>query len=312
VTDDHLSLDELAELDEGILPLERVSAAQAHLADCAQCRAGADAITAARSALADLPSVPMPADVQARLNQAIAAEAGETGESGARTVVPDVVALPRRRFGFPTMAASAAAAAVILAVGAVVVAHIQQGGGPSTTAGSTADAPLSSATGAGSAGAPNSHLPTSVTGTTYTPASLPGQIATLLGANTVGLPLAAPTASPAKPRGGASRKAVPSTKTLASGSPTYSTALSAGISKSLLPLRSSPSKLLTCAESLAPTLGTLPIAVDFGRWAGPRYHGAPSVIFVFADATPKTFLVYVVGPTCGSDAIRTFTQVTLP
>jgi hypothetical protein len=146
VTDDHLSLDELAELDEGLLPPERISAIRAHLHGCVQCTARADAITSTRSMLAGLPDERMPDDIAARLSAALAEAApaapeprqptpGDTGDGPAgddefghgrsTTIMPNVTEISTRRRGFgrPTAAASAAAAAVVLALGAIVVAH---------------------------------------------------------------------------------------------------------------------------------------------------------------------------------------------
>ena len=45
--DTHLTLDELAELDEGLLAPERELEVRSHLDGCAECRARADAIAAA-------------------------------------------------------------------------------------------------------------------------------------------------------------------------------------------------------------------------------------------------------------------------
>lgn len=158
MTDDHLSLDELAELDEGLLPPERTSAIRAHLHGCGACRDRAEAISATRSMLSDLPRPTMPDDVQARLDDAIAAEAAaaETATRAAEPASPpdepetvlvdvparsaDVIPAPGRvssapRFGRPTLASSAVAAAVVLAVGAIVIGALnhdrsQSGGAP--------------------------------------------------------------------------------------------------------------------------------------------------------------------------------------
>lgn len=164
MSDDHLSIDELAELDEGLLAADRISAIRAHLHGCAECQASADAITAARAALSDLPAVTMPTSVRARIDQALAAEsesAADAAPSVELSVVddpdpridagaqldtgpiadepaideslrsPDVMpaagAVVRGRFGRPTAASAAAAAAIVLAVGAVVVAHYHHG-----------------------------------------------------------------------------------------------------------------------------------------------------------------------------------------
>jgi hypothetical protein len=143
VNDDHLSLEQIAELDEGLLPPERISGARAHLHGCPECRARLDALAQIRSMLADLPPVTMPADVLDRLNAALHEASTErlapdhTGIDAdvpapttdrSMTVTPALATVSRPRFGRPTAAASAAAAAVVLAVGAIVFAHFHHTG----------------------------------------------------------------------------------------------------------------------------------------------------------------------------------------
>lgn len=89
MTDEHLSLDELAELDEGLLSSDRISAIRAHVHGCDSCRAKADAITTARSALSDLPPVAMPEDIRARIDEALAHEASRAADPSVPTD-PDV------------------------------------------------------------------------------------------------------------------------------------------------------------------------------------------------------------------------------
>jgi hypothetical protein len=332
VTNDHLSLDELAELDEGLLPPERTSAVRAHLHGCEQCRARADAITSTRSLLASLPAEPMPAAVKARLDRVIAEEAGHAAEeagstaeeagrateavgstaeqagsaadAGSRTptVVPNVVSIPRRRFGRPTMAASAAAAAVVLAVGAIIwgSGHHANHSTESAGAASTGGQPL------GLAPQQTGTFTTSSTGKTYTLNSLPTDVSSLLTVKAAPA-LAAPVpgaASATSPK--ASATSARGGRSAASHGPA-----SHAVPKALLPLYSSPQKLLACAAFVTPTAGALPIAVDFGRWSAPPFHRAPSVIFVFAGSA-TTVRVVVVGPSCAGDAVRKFTEVALP
>lgn len=209
MTTDHLSLTELAELDEGLLPPERTSAVRAHLHDCEQCRARAEAISTARSALADLPATTMPRDVEVRLSAAIAAERSTpepvlaavppprseepAGTSHivtpedhdeperSETVTPAPGSVSRPRFGRPTLAASAAAASVALALGAIVVAHYHHG---SSTPPQTA-----AASGAGSGGSSNGSVISpaqprnfvqSATGRVYTLSSLAPDVQSLI------------------------------------------------------------------------------------------------------------------------------------
>lgn len=80
MTDDHLSLAELAELDEGLLSSDRISAIRAHLHGCDSCRAKAEAIVTTRSALSGLPPVTMPANVRERIDNALADEAHDDAD----------------------------------------------------------------------------------------------------------------------------------------------------------------------------------------------------------------------------------------
>jgi hypothetical protein len=221
VTDDHLSLDELAELDEGLLTPERASAARVHLHDCAQCQEQAASITATRTALGQLPTVTMPDDVLARLEHALAEAApvpgsdeaptspsAEEPSTGSVTVIPHVTEIRSRRWvhGRPTLATSAAAAAVILVAVAVVVGLMHSSGSSSQDA-----APASSAAGSGAEpGNPvgpntSSTFTTSSTGQTYTAGTLatlvPGLVAPVpsgasAAAGGVGTPASAPPAAP--------------------------------------------------------------------------------------------------------------------
>ena len=145
VTDDHLSLDELAELDEGLLSPERTSAIRAHLHGCDECRARARGDRDhARRSLADLPTGrrcrrrSAPASTQALDDEAAERGPRQRAEaagirrrarpriaSDARSPAPGTVA--RRRFGRPTLPSSAVAAALVLAVGAIVVGAVNHG-----------------------------------------------------------------------------------------------------------------------------------------------------------------------------------------
>ncbi|HEX3825314.1 MAG TPA: hypothetical protein VHV79_12695 [Mycobacteriales bacterium] len=333
MSDDHLSLNELAELDEDLLPPERAAAARSHLDGCAQCQAGAESITVTRTALGELPAVTMPAEVQARLEQALADEA--TGPARSTTIVPNVVDLPRRRFGRPTMAASAAAAAVVLIIGAIVVAKVDHhsNGAGSGDAGTSAAGALAQVP-SNQVGNPN--FPTSTSGVTYTPTSLPADVEDLL--NTAGHASAGPAGVPATtlpvPTATASHKAsAPSTTssgTHLGGKPKpkssggHFSAATEGIVKApatlpaaLRPLAASRTSLLACAEHLAPAVGTFPIAIDFARWTAPAIgttpavRDAPSLIVVF-PYSGNTYLVDIVAPACDDSSIRQFQQVTLP
>jgi len=200
VTDDHISLDELAELDEGILPPERTSAIRAHLHGCAECQARAAAISDTRDKLANLPPLTMPADIASRLDAAIAAErgasapsvgAGEVDTDGpdadlvdasSRTsdVVPKAGTVSRPRFGRPSMPAIAVAATFVLAAGAIVIGHLNHGSSPTvSTSGPTGVSGENSVVRSDSAASAAS-LTLSSTGKTYTATALGTEVQGLL------------------------------------------------------------------------------------------------------------------------------------
>jgi hypothetical protein len=209
--DDHLSLDELAELDEGLLSQEREDAARAHLAGCSQCQDHAAAIDAVRVRLSELPTAAMPEDVAARLERALAAEPALTGDGSettkatdatgtapgtdwtgsSATIIPNVTDLRthRSRWGRPTMAASAVAAALVLGGVAIVLGVHGSGSGSSSgseSAGASggvepnaADAPVGPNPTGGS-------FATASTGRTYTAANLATLIPSLVKAPATG------------------------------------------------------------------------------------------------------------------------------
>jgi hypothetical protein len=292
VSNDHLSIDELAELDEGLLTPEREIEARAHLAGCEHCRANAAAIASTRAALSNLPAEPMPDAVKARLDKALA-----DASSRSTNVVPSLDAHRAKRFGRPTMAASAAAAAIVLLVGAIVVAHVLGGNNKTAQeAGPASGAVAPSATNLPPQ--PKNYVRTS-TGLTYTATNLVNDIPGLLASGHASFD------SPQTP--------VPS----AVVSPGATNATSGSLTKmpvpaSLKPLYDSRTKLLSCARYLTGIPNAVPIAVDFGRWTHPPYNAAPSVIFVFRDPEPDRVDVYVTDPTCsGVGAVRAYEKVPL-
>ncbi|MBV9484678.1 MAG: hypothetical protein JO246_01320 [Frankiaceae bacterium] len=201
MTDDHLSLDDLAELDEGLLPPERTSAVRAHLHGCSQCQARATSIADVRGRLANLPPVTMPADVKARMDQAIAAErdvaagsashAGEDEEAPSAAVVdlssrtPDVMpargSVKRPAFGRPSMPAIAVAATFVLAGGAIIIGHANHS---SSDGASSGGASVTAGQEGGQIVLPEStaNLTLAHTGTTYTTTDIGTSVQGLLGA----------------------------------------------------------------------------------------------------------------------------------
>ena len=149
----HPTIDEIADLHEGLLPAGRLDDVTAHLRTCSSCQQLAAQLDAVSAVLAsEGRDVAMPATVAASIEQTLtqaSAEraAGVTSLAERRTTRADAVPRPRRRWTL--MAGAAAAVAVI--VGASLNG-INPGGsddGASTSAGSAdegqADMPEASA-----------------------------------------------------------------------------------------------------------------------------------------------------------------------
>jgi anti-sigma factor RsiW len=70
----HIDIDELADFTEGLVPADRTPAIRAHLSGCEQCQSDVDALSEVQQLLTELPAVPMPDEVFARLQGAVAEE----------------------------------------------------------------------------------------------------------------------------------------------------------------------------------------------------------------------------------------------
>ena len=118
----HLDATVLADLTEGLLAPADAAAAERHLAGCAACRGVHDQLDRVVSLLRDAREAgPMPADVVARLDAALAGESVRTRTASAAGAGRPVHALPARgrrrlpqlQWPGPGLAAAAAAAGVI-------------------------------------------------------------------------------------------------------------------------------------------------------------------------------------------------------
>lgn len=118
----HLDATVVADLAEGLLAPADAAAAEGHLAACAACRDVHDQLDRVVSLLRDArESGPVPADVAARLDAALAAESVRTRTPSAARAERPVSELPARglrrlpqlRWPGPGLAAAAAAAGVI-------------------------------------------------------------------------------------------------------------------------------------------------------------------------------------------------------
>ena len=289
-TGGHPDVDRLADLDAGVLDEPEATALAEHVTNCADCRAVLDGLAAVRTELAALPAPTMPGDVAARIDSALASEAGSTAPTGG-----DVVPLaPRRRIRRPGAGsiAGAAAAAAIVALGiAVVVNHTSNGSGGSGTP-NAPDALLT-------AKAPD----VTHSGTTYTASNLTRTIPQLLSNPTA---LAGEAEAPAD-RGGAAQ---PHPGASSTGGTTGGLAdRNYATLKQSQQLKVSADTVARCVAGLVdPSNPVAPLAVDVGRFAGK-----PAVVFVFPLAGhPDEVEVFIVKPSCPTGTFLDYARVLYP
>lgn len=130
---EHVSLDELADADAGLLDPVRAGAVRAHLVDCAECRRRSAALETVSARLGAEPAPSMPPEIAARLSATLARESADrTGgvtaladvrrRSSRTSLGPFAAGLPRRsRLGRATPWLAAAAAAVLVGFGGYVL-----------------------------------------------------------------------------------------------------------------------------------------------------------------------------------------------
>lgn len=280
---EHLDLDALADL---LVEVGDDSHA-AHLEGCSDCRARLAELSAAQPAvssslgLLDLPEEP--ADLAARVDAALAAEATftptttpTTTPTATPTTTPtataDVLPLEARAGGragqrsrtrwLPALAGVAAVA--VLVTGGVLVA--QQGGDDDGT------------TSAGS------RFETSSSGTDYSRATLPQAVPGILD--------------------GAPTRSSQAQATDAAGPETLKSE-----SDPLAPLRSTEGLARCLSSVLDPDSDELPLAVDYAA-----YEGKPALVVLLPTTQDRTVDVFVVGAQCDqADAdLLYFTRVTTP
>jgi len=263
---DHLSLDELAELEEGIAA--NADALRRHVDGCPACRERAGQLNASRALLSTLPAEPMPADVAARIDAALAAEPAPAGRG---TIVP----LHTRRAWLrgPNVAAAAAGVAVLALGAALVVGHL----GDKSTGGDNAAKTNGGAGGAGPLGAaaPGSGLKQFQTGHDYTEATYRGYVTGLLLTNPPPFPI--PPQTPAT---------ATSTTPKSTPSPTSFTRDQ---------LRD-PATVYVCADLIAGH-PVSPIAIDYAT-----YEGVPADILVLPALDNPTggLDIWVIRKDCGA------------
>lgn len=133
----HVSVEQVADLLEGLLPDAEAATVAAHLDECAGCSHLRTRLARLPAALAAEPMPPMPADVAVRIDATLAGAAAERAErveraaaSGAAAPEPPgahpstVTSLADRRRRFLTRAGTGLAAAAAVVVGVVVVGDV--------------------------------------------------------------------------------------------------------------------------------------------------------------------------------------------
>jgi hypothetical protein len=114
----HLDYETLADLAEGLLDDEPAASAAEHLADCDECRERSAELTEVSRLLAESPVPPMPAELAARIDAAVAAESMSTA-----TVTSMQARRGRRHL---RMLSAAAAAIVVVGGGAMVTRSVME------------------------------------------------------------------------------------------------------------------------------------------------------------------------------------------
>jgi len=235
--------------------------------------------------LASLPATPMPPEVLARIEAALAAEPALAATAAVTTLAE---ARERRRPSRgPLVFRIAASLVAVVGLTALGIAFVNGGGSTSGgSSGSTADMAEGGTSSAAAASAPSAPPAggTLVTksGKTYTAADLAAQAAALLSA-------AGPVPAAGSGSAAASSAAPsPSGKSLTPQSDTaYLRAMA---------LAGNREGLAACVKELTDGDGRTPLAVDTGRWDNQ----AALVIVLPADAASGQRQVFVVKPTCGT------------
>lgn len=282
---DHPSLDELADLAAG-LPVD--SAVDAHVAGCAECTADLGQLEQVSTALGALPPAPIPADVAARIDAALAAERGAL--RAPTTVVP--LQQPRR-WTVPSWAAAAAAAVVLFGGGALLVSNLGDGAAKSTSGG-----------GSTVAGSLNKREVVRSTGLDYRAATLANQLPALLGqvaADRVG------SGSESSGAGAPAPVEAPRTATKSFGTTGQTLSGQATAAEQLAALKA-PSALASClVRALGADVGE-PLAVDLAQ-----FNGEPAVLVALpALGRADKVDIYVLEPGCPEGAFVYFARLPLP
>jgi hypothetical protein len=317
----HIRADKLASYRAGDLGTRESARVHAHLGDCARCTAAADNLAAVSTLLASVPAPPMPDDITARIEAALAAEAASRAASPAVPAARGPVPAAPGRDGVTRraaarnpkiwsggwlrspvtlrVAAGAAVAAVVLGGGFAAI-RLAGSSGTSGTAGSSSAAEGSgTSAGSGAAGAtaqsPNAAAPAAVPALTYraggrsrpftvltSSADLgPGTLAREVGRLVLGGRTGAQQGTKASPGPSAERNA-------ASGIPGFA-----------------PATLEGCVTRVAD--GGHVRLVQTGR-----YQGQQAVIIAVSPAGGGPVRIWVVGTGCSATSSDVIAQMALP
>ena len=265
----HVTLDELADHAEGLLPAERAATVTAHVATCPTCQAQQARLSAVRTVLAADDAGPMPAAVAARIETALAADQHST--AGPRVPLRPVHPRWGRRAHWGRILAAAASAAVLAGGGALGLSALR---GNETV------------TSKGSSGAAASATAGNATGRTYTAADFGTQVRALL-------------TSPPRLSESPEVAAEPGARGTAAPRPSGPAAGPAPGPAAAAADAASGGQL--CVSGLATAVGrpgVRPLAVDQGEWAG-----RPALVVVLPGSA-STVHAYVVALPCDPTAPR--------
>jgi hypothetical protein len=278
MTEQHIPVEELAAYAAGDLDATAAVAVEAHLVLCAECRSDVDAVTKAGAALATVEPVTMPAEVAARIDEALraATPAPPTG-----TVLP----MRRRR---PSLSAIAAVAAGVALLGAVTVPMLRT---------ARKDSAESASTALGGGAQKGLRTPRRLdSGLEYTHKNLAATLRRAAGGAT----------APKSARGAEQGAIAPSAPAGSSATPL--TGFTSGdtareTSTEVLALKAEPGRFAACVDALAsglPAAARVPLLVDFAR-----YEGKPAIVVAFQTVSRGAVVadridVWVAGPGCGT------------
>ena len=285
---EHLSVDRLADLAEGQLDPVSARAAEEHLRECSRCAADRDDLARVPARLAAAAwTGPVPDDVVARLDAALAAERRTPSATGAVTVTP-----LRAGTGAPWgMRVLQVAAVLVLLIAGVGLALTALGGGSDdeNAARTTAD----SGGEAGSEAAPESGgaYPVGASGRDWDKDTLVAAVPQLVAGSLGDISLSTSPPAPVSPGAGADTSGDAARE-----------------------LADSPAARLAEGPALAECVGRLyeapvtPLAVDLARWMGE-----PAAVIVLPTADdPATVDVYVVRPACPPGELLLFAREARP